>query len=157
MINIGYKKLWILRRLKNLGANHDELKLIYQQHVRCVVEFSTPVWAGAVTQEQSMKIERIQKCALRIILGEEYVNYENALHKINIESLKTRRKSICLRFAKKASQHDRFHNWFVLNETQMNTRSDKLKYKEVKGKKKGLKRCPIAYLTKLLNEEEIVT
>ena len=39
MINRGYKKLWVLRRLKKLGANHDELKLIYQQHVICVVEF----------------------------------------------------------------------------------------------------------------------
>ena len=118
-----------------------------------MVEFSAPVWAGAVTEEDSMKLERIQKCAFRILLGNDYISYENALHILQMETLKMRRKHICLKFAKKAIKHKRFENWFIPNVSNVNTRSDKLEYKPVKGRKKGLKRSPIAYFTKLLNEE----
>ena len=51
MTTRGYSKLWILRILKNLSANNEELKLVYEQQVRCVVEFSSPVWAGLIIQD----------------------------------------------------------------------------------------------------------
>ena len=86
MLKWGYSKLWVLRRSKNLGANQHELKTVYQQQIRCVVEFSAPVWAGAITVEASMKIERVQKCAFRIVLDNDYISYKIALHILNMET-----------------------------------------------------------------------
>ena len=100
MIKRAYRKPWILRRLQNLGANRDELKLIYQQQVRNVLEFSTPVWAGAVTQEDIIQIERVQRCAFRIVLGYAYESHHNAIHTFQMDSLEVRQTHICLRFAK---------------------------------------------------------
>ena len=35
----GYNKLWMLRRLKLNGASESELKIIYCQHVRSILEY----------------------------------------------------------------------------------------------------------------------
>ena len=39
----GYNKLWILGRLKVNGANENELKIIYCQHVRRILEYASIV------------------------------------------------------------------------------------------------------------------
>ena len=105
--------------------------------MRSGLEFSAPAWAGAVTQEDIMKIERVQKCAFYIVLGNAYESYQNAMHTLQMNSLEVRQKHICLRFAKKACSHTRFKNWFVLNINQVNTTSDKPNYKPVKSRKRG--------------------
>ena len=43
MVKRAYAKLWILRRLKQMGAETNILKLIYFHHVRCILEFGVPV------------------------------------------------------------------------------------------------------------------
>ena len=40
-----------------------------------------------MTEEQSDKIERIQKTCLKVILNEMYVDYQSALEMIGLESL----------------------------------------------------------------------
>ena len=45
-------------------------------------------------------LERIQKSAVRIILGRNFDNYEDALVKVNLESLKIRSEELCLNFAR---------------------------------------------------------
>ena len=46
-------------------------------------------------------LERVQKSALRIILGKRYTTYSDALNVLDIETLEDRRKSLCFKFAKK--------------------------------------------------------
>ena len=45
----GYKKLWMLRRLKTSGANSQELKDIYCKHVRSLLEYGAVVWHPGLT------------------------------------------------------------------------------------------------------------
>ena len=52
MVLKAYKKLWIMRRLKKLGANEEELKDIYIKQVRSVLELAVPAWQGAITQAE---------------------------------------------------------------------------------------------------------
>ena len=40
----GYQRLWMIRRLKNLGANNEELLDVYMKQVRSVLELAVPVW-----------------------------------------------------------------------------------------------------------------
>ena len=63
-----------------------------------MLEFLPPVLAGAVIQEDIMKIEKVQKCAFR----NAYESYQNVMHTLQMDSLEVRRSQICLRFAKKS-------------------------------------------------------
>ena len=68
-------KLWILRRLRNLGANKCELVDIYNKQCRSILEFGAPAWHSGITKQERIDIERVQKVALHIILGQKYENY----------------------------------------------------------------------------------
>ena len=97
----AYNKLWVIRRLKTSGANTKELFDIYCKHVRSILEYAAVVWHSALTVQNSGDIERVQNSALAIILGNNYISYDNALETINLERLGTRRSLFCLKFAKK--------------------------------------------------------
>ena len=111
----AYSRLWMLRRLKPLGATEAELLDIYDKQVRCMVEFATPVWTSGLTQAESNQIERIQKAAFAIILDTKYTSYSRALACLNRTTLSTRRKELNLKFAKKCLANDKYKNWFCLN------------------------------------------
>ena len=51
-------------------------------------------------QRNRNDLERIQKSAVRVILGNNYNNYEDALKKIGLVTLEERREQMCLKFAK---------------------------------------------------------
>ena len=152
----GFQRLWILRRLKKLGANRQELLDIYYKQVRSVLELAVPVWQPALTQQEKKQIERVQKCALYVILGEGYIGYNTALEVLSCESLETRRIKICEKFAKKAVKNPRYNNWFAMNTApppSINTRQHKTqpKYKQVQTRTERFQKSPIPYLVELLN------
>ena len=74
MVVKGFKRIWMLRRLKQLGANRDELLDVYIKQVRSVLELAVPVWHSSITMVERCDIERIQRAALHIILGDEYLS-----------------------------------------------------------------------------------
>ena len=75
---------------------------MYDKQVRSLLELAVPVWQPALTQHESKQIERVQKAACHIILGNKYVDYDNALNMIGHDSLKTRRIQLCQKFARKS-------------------------------------------------------
>ena len=70
MTKRGNSKLWMLRRLKVLGASQDDLVDVYFKQVRSILEFAVPVWHSSITNEERIDLERIQKSACYIILGD---------------------------------------------------------------------------------------
>ena len=54
-----------------------------------------------IALEESTQIERVQKSALRIILGGSYHTYKNALEQMQLETLYSRRQRLCVKFARK--------------------------------------------------------
>ena len=149
----GYKRLWLLRRLKTLGAEKEELVDIYRQQVLSILEFAAPVWSGSLSVADSLKIERVQKAALHIILGEDYSSYDDAIKELKVESLSKRRVSICTKFAIKAFRSTKYNTWFCRSETsKYNTRAQKQIFKEATCRTNRYSKSPIPYLTKLLNE-----
>ena len=124
----GYTRLWMLRRLKQLGASVTELIDVYQKQVRSVLELAVPVWQPAITRLEKSQIERVQKCALYIILGESYSNYSNALETVGLEKLEERKVKLCDNFARKASKHLKYKSWFCRKRNDppiVNTRGKK--------------------------------
>ena len=118
MVKRANKKLWCLRRLKNFGAETHDLLEVYIKQIRCLLEYAVTVWQPSLTNEDSIKIERVQKSALSIILGQKYKSYESALKELNLEPLYTRRIILCRKFAIKAQKHEKFSRWFKQNTNQ---------------------------------------
>ena len=108
----------------------SDLLKVYTSYIRSLCEQSAVVWHSGLTQENEDDIERVQKTALKIIFGQKYVNYENALQLSNLTSLKERREKLCLNFAKSCLKNDMTKDLFPLNNIvyenirkQKNTRS----------------------------------
>ena len=149
----GYKKLWMLRRLKTYGANSHKLKDIYCKHVRSVLEYGAVVWHPGLTLENTMNIERVQKSALAIILGKNYIDYKSALLSLGLDKLSTRREALCKKFAHKAIQSEKYSSWFAPEEKTYNTRSVASKLKPTQTRTTRFEKSTIPYLTKLINKE----
>ena len=153
MVKRAYKKLWILRRLKALGAGPDDLLDLYIKQIRCLLELAAPAWNGSLTRSEIVDIERVQKCALRIILGTSYEDYSSALEISNLESLENRREILCLNFAKKACKNSKFQFWFR-QKPKLATRQAKYEYCQPIARTERLQKGPISYLTRLLNSNK---
>ena len=127
----GYKRLWILSRLKYLGATDAELLDVYTKQVRPLLEYAAPVWHPNLTNTDSEDIERVQKSALKLILQKRYRSYETALNNMKLTSLSTRREKLCTKFALKAETDPKFSKWFQeANKTSV-TRGKPMKYSKV--------------------------
>ena len=68
----------MLRRLKKLGANKDDLIDIYFKQIRRILEFASPVWNPSLTGDDIINLKRVQKTVLHIELGDNYKSYSSA-------------------------------------------------------------------------------
>ena len=154
----GFMRLWMLRRLKGLGATEAKLLDVYEKQVRSVLELAVPVWLPALTKGQSKQIERVQMTAFCIILGEEYESYDNALALLERETLEARRIKLCKKFARKTLKNPRYANWFYPankeSSPNIKTRGHKrttFNLKPVHARTDRFEKSPIPYMTMLLN------
>ena len=151
--NIRMKILYTASKFtKSVG----DLKKIYIAFIRSKLEYACTVWHSSLTNENRSDIERIQKCAFKIILGNYYISYENALEKLNMKTLNERREILCLNFAKKGLNVNAIKKLFpkYINKHNMKTRNG-MKYVVNFAKKEKYLKSPIPYFQKLLNKEEI--
>ena len=151
--NKAYKRLWIIRRLKQMGASTEALIDIYTKHVRSVLEFAAVVWSSSLTQENIRTIERVQKSAFAVIIGSRYQTYEEACVKLNMETLSKRREKLSLKFATKSFKHSIHTQWFVPYHSETRTRIQKPLLNPVQGRTERLLKSAIPYLTTLLNKK----
>ena len=159
MCKAGYSRLWMLRRLKAQGADIANLKDAYEKQVRSVLEFGTPVFTAGLTGDDVNDIERVQRTAATIMLGDNYTNYSDALQTLCLQPLKDRRLDTCMNFAQKAMKTDKFSNWFKKSEVRNKEKDRNCKeieietfLKPVKSRTKRFRKSPIPFLTKLLNQ-----
>ena len=105
----------LLRAVSSFKPPFSDLKLIYIQYIRSLLEQSCVLWHSSLTEEDRDNIERVQKNALRTILKGRYNNYENALDLLNLETLGERRIKLSLNFARKCDKNPRFKNMLKKN------------------------------------------
>ena len=151
----AYKRLWMIRRLKNLGMCTKSLVKIFTTQIRSVLEFGAVTWHPMLTKENSNAIERLQKTALAIILSPDYRSYDEALDITKLERLDKRRIALSINFAKKATKHPEHSKWFSKQDvnTNVKTRALKPQYKPVQARTNRLLKSPVPYLTQLLNND----
>ena len=124
----------------------------FYKQIRTVVEFGAVVWNAGLTLENIAQIERVQKSALCVILGSSYRSYENACEELQMKTLAERRKYLCIKFAKKASNHPVHQAWLIRNPTDNTNRKKKPTYKPACTRTDRFRKSAIPYLTNLLNE-----
>ena len=94
-------RMELLRRVAGFGTSIADLKNIYILFVRSQLEQSAVVWHSSLTQENISDLERVQKSAIKIIMGNDYRSYKKSLHFLELDTLQERRKQLCLKFAKR--------------------------------------------------------
>ena len=110
-----------------------------------------PVWHSGLTQCNRYDIERVQRAAMHIILGDSYCTYENALRVMGLETLESRRNKLCTKFAIKSVKHTKHSKWFKMNKKVSVTRQSQPKFCPVFSRTNRFKNSPISYLTEVLN------
>ena len=82
--------------LKNYNASCGDLVTIYESHIRPILEYVSPVWSSSISSQQSEKVERVQRCVTKIILGFTPLTYDKGLESLNLPSLQARRIELIL-------------------------------------------------------------
>ena len=115
---------------------------------RSVLEQSCVVWGTSLNQENKNDLERTQKTFCKLVLKEKYKNYENAILKLNLDTLENRRKELILRFAKNGIKKNTLND----KKHEMNKRSNE-KYAVDFAFTDRMKNGSVITMQKLLNED----
>ncbi|KAI8495538.1 hypothetical protein Bbelb_265100 [Branchiostoma belcheri] len=153
MVKKGNQRLFFLRRLKTFGVTSDDLVTVYTSFVRPTCEYAVPVWQPGITQTQRLQLERIQRRAVRTILGAHYTSYTDACHTLGLTTLHQRREHLCETFAKKLLQSTCFREWLPPCRGEISGRKTRNSshLDTVKTKTERYKKSPIPYMVALLN------
>ena len=105
-----------------------------------------------MTEQNIKDLERTQKCFVKLLLKNKYTTYEDALLKLNLQSLEDRRSDLNLKFAIHCTKSGKFQDLFPENRNIMNTRH-KEKYKVPHCNTNRMKQSSLIQMKHLLNNE----
>ena len=143
-----------MHKLVEFSVPVQDLLTIYILYIRSVLEQSCQVWHSSLSLENLMDIECVQKNALKIILQEDYLSYEEALEKVGTVSLVDRRNHLCLKFAKACLQNENTKTMFPLSDIEHDIDiREKEQYKVTFARTERLKRSAIPFMQRLLNNK----
>ena len=101
IVKKAYRRMQLLHRSASFTNNISDLKSIYLTYVRSILEQSAVVWHSSLSAKNRKDLERVQKSAVKVILGKQSSSYQQDLEKLKIESLNEKRRKICLQFVEK--------------------------------------------------------
>ena len=145
-------RMQLLRNIYTFGASNHEMVHLWILYCRSVLEQSCVLWHNSLTLENIEDLERTQKSFAKLVLRERYVSYENALQKLNLETLEERRSGLCLKFAKAGIKHKKMDDLFPQNpkKHKMNIRETEM-YKVEFANTKRLQTSSIPMMQNYLN------
>ena len=108
----AYSRVSMLSKLKYVGVSRKDLLEVYRLFVRSRAEYCSVAFHSSLTQEQSRKIENIQKTSLKIIFRDDYINYESACLSAGLSTLFQRREDRSLTFARRCLNNREMSRFF---------------------------------------------
>ena len=149
----AYSRISMLTKLKYVGVSTEDLIEIYMLFIRSRAEYVSVVWHSSLTAEQTKKIENIQKTSLKIILGQDYIDYPTAMEWCGLIELSARRKNRCLAFAKSSLNYPVGQRMFPPNlNNDQNVRSRE-KYMVNFAHTEGYRNSAVPFCQRLLNAD----
>ena len=79
-------------------VSQADMVAVFNCYVRPILEYGSQVWHTTISKKQCNDIEWIQKRVCRIILGHEYNTYLDAIAKLNMSTLESRRQTLLCKF-----------------------------------------------------------
>ena len=153
LVKKANKRLRMLHIASKYTSKFSDLKIIYKLFIRSILEQSAVVWHSSLIQRNSDDIERVQKSAVKIMMGQKYDEYDEALKYLNLEKLSERRQKLCLSFAKKCIKHEKAKQLFPLNNHIKHLRNNE-RFKVNFASSERYKKSSIPYMQNLLNQDE---
>ena len=137
------KRLYFLCLLRRAGKPPKDIVTVFCSVIRSVLEYACEVWHPGLTQEQSDKIEHLQKRALRIAYPDQ--EYKGAMEIAGLIPLHQRREARCLNFFTNLKKEDhKLHYLLPEQSTVKNLRSCH-EYRPPLFKTERFKKSPINY------------
>ena len=153
MIKRASRRFYLLYMLRGFGAPVEDLLAVYQTYIRPLVEYASPVWHPAITQEQSRQIEMIQKRSCRLILGNRYEHYNTSLADLNLAMLSDRREQLLLKFGQKLLNSERHQHLIPRRLDPVYALRTSKKYQEPRSRTDRYSRSTILHIIRLLNQQ----
>ena len=69
----------LLFKVAKFTNSKEDLKMIYTTYIRSVIEQSAVVWHSSLSAKNRKDLERVQKAAIKVILGRKYSTYTKAI------------------------------------------------------------------------------
>ena len=79
-------KLFTMRRLKRLGAGQKCLLTFFKAHILSVICYASPAWSSLIADYSLVKLEQIQRKALKII--DPYQSYDENLAVLSLPTIR---------------------------------------------------------------------
>ena len=144
----------LLIKAAKFTKSKSDLKSIYLTYVRSILEQSAVVWHSSLSGKNRRDLERVQKAAVRVILGCKYSTYKDGLKILNLKTLNERRKEVCLKFAKKCLGNKKVKDMFQKKKSLHPMKKRKQEaFKHQRMKTERYKKSTIPYMVNLLNQE----
>ena len=149
------KRMQLLRAVWGFGSTIPEMVHLWKIYCLSVLEQSCVVWGSSLTQENVDDLERSQKTFAKLVLRDKYINYENALEKLDLKTLSERRKELALSFAHSSIDNNKLNEYIQLRKTShvMQLRNSE-PYKRTKARTKRFKNSSILFMQDFLNKEQ---
>ena len=121
--------------------------------IRSKLDQSAVVWHSSLSQRNKVDLERVQKSAVRCILGDSYKGYEDALERLGLVTLEERREQMCLKFAKQCLKLEKMRQFFPRNKNShaMEMRCSEF-YKVIRSNTERFRKSAIPSMIQMLND-----
>ena len=104
----------LLRKVWSFNSSHEEMVNLRKTYCLSILEQSCAVLSNGLKSENEEDLERTQKTFCKLVLQDKYGTYFEALHTLNLQTLKTRRQHFTLRFAKQSLADGKLMELFPL-------------------------------------------
>ena len=147
----AYSRLSMITKLKYVGVGVEDLVDIYKLFIRSCLEYCSVAFHSSLTNEQSEKLERVQKTCLRVILSEMYVSYEAAMEMCGLETLFSRRTKRSLTVSLSSLKYPKTCKMFPLKQTHEQDIRKSEKFQVNFARTSVYRNSAIPYCQRLLN------
>ena len=152
MTKKAFARMSLLTKLVHFGVPDTDLVLIYVLYIRSLLEYCAVLWHSTITEEEVNDLERVQKCAAKVILQHRYTTYDEALENLGLTKLTDRRDLICLQFAKSCLKNEKTKSWFPVNHAHEHDIRTREKYQVEYANTERFRQSTLIYLQRLLNQ-----
>ena len=154
LVKNGFRRMQLLYKAASFTKSKQDLKSIYLTYVRSALEQSAVVWHSSLSSKNRKDLERVQKAAVKVIMGSNYTTYKEGLKTLKIQTFDDRREALCLTFAKKCLKNEKVKSMFPLKQSKHNMKLRITnKFKTKRANTKRYENSAVPYMRRLLNKE----